>query len=716
MALDKSKYLILGTDEDFLDHEMDVGLREEHMHVIGSPGQGKSRFILSLIMQDIKYRRGVCLIDPHGELVDHVKDWISENELISSRRKIHILDFSDFDTTFCFDPLHVKDERQIEAVVERAVVALATANSDDDIQSTPLLESTLMGISTALAYAGLAYTEAQFLTSPYFPEERLAITSKIRNREVARSWEAWNAMAVKNPRAYLDEFRAADRRIMSLLRSSLVKSIVGQKNKHLNLMQAMDESHIILLDLSQKGGYTPPQSANLLGRLFLSSLVGTALQRAPRTSRPFNLYVDEAHAFLSGDIPTILAECRKFGLHLTLAHQFLGQLQHAGEKIYDGVMATARNKICFALDDPRDAEIMQRRIFAGHYDFERPKLSLNKPVVVGHEIIRLRSESAGKNQAESLSQHEAEGVSEGTAQGFSSSSASTISEAQTQSEALSKGRSSSTSHSQTDSIFGGTSHADATNSSLGTANSSVSSQSAGEGSSAGQGMNFTVNENGEPVSDLSGMTMNEGQSLSSSNTEAAGSTSMSSLGSSSVSGANSGAGSANTHGSTQGFSENQTVGSSRTKGLSSTSGYSESEQYSQSRSKSTGRSKAQMQGSSQSEGYSEALMPILEERVMSTYSLPELQHMFTDSILTLPKRNAFAIIAGEGMARIETLDVPDIKVSETRRNRVLREIIERSPIHQPTLAAEEEIEQRFQNFMTQKVNLSSSSSPEIEPP
>ena len=106
-----------------------------------------------------------------------------------------------------------------------------------------------------------------------------------------------------------------------------------------------------------------------------------------------------------------------------------------------------------------------------------------------------------------------------------------------------------------------------------------------------------------------------------------------------------------------------------------------------------------MRGKTTSQGVSETLKPILEERPTVLYSLEELKHQFTDGILNLPKRTAFAIISGEGMVKIETLNVPDLVVSPAKRKRILGEIKQHSPIHKPTHEANREIEERFIRFM-----------------
>lgn len=395
----RTKALMLGTDENYFDFEMNDELRSQHMHVMGATGTGKSRFLLSLILQDIKNRKGLCLIDPHGELVDHVVDWLCKNDHIAERRKVRILRLRDREWSFGFNPLAVPDENRLDAIVDQAVSGIASVMGGNDLTQTPLLRMSLYAAFIALASARLTLNEATYLLSPDYQKERLAITSKITNPTYAKVWESLNQLADKNPQVYLDRFSSAERRFTKFISNPYIQAILGQNDETLDLKKCMDDGEVLLVDLSLEGGYIPPKSAKIIGRLLVNNLVARSYERPPRSCRPFNLYIDEVQNYLSGDIPEILSQCRKFGLHLTMAHQFLGQLRNAGDLIYDGLMGSALNKVVFALKNPRDAEEMQRLIFAGEMNFERPKQSLIKPTVVGHEIVKLWSEGSGTNQS-----------------------------------------------------------------------------------------------------------------------------------------------------------------------------------------------------------------------------------------------------------------------------------------------------------------------------
>ena len=65
--------------------------RKYHLHVLGRFGHGKSKFLENLIRNDIIYDRGLCLIDPHGELYDNIVEWCAYKGFLK-RRKIHLVE------------------------------------------------------------------------------------------------------------------------------------------------------------------------------------------------------------------------------------------------------------------------------------------------------------------------------------------------------------------------------------------------------------------------------------------------------------------------------------------------------------------------------------------------------------------------------------------------------------------------------------------------
>ena len=90
----------------------------------------------------------------------------------------------------------------------------------------------------------------------------------------------------------------------------------------------MDEGKILIVNLSK--GKMGEENSNFLGMVLVPQILMAAMSRAdiPEAQRrPFYLYVDEFQNFAMPDFATILSEARKYKLNLTVANQFIGQME-----------------------------------------------------------------------------------------------------------------------------------------------------------------------------------------------------------------------------------------------------------------------------------------------------------------------------------------------------------------------------------------------------
>ena len=75
--------------------------RRRHLYMVGKSGVGKSKLIELLIRQDIAYGHGVCVMDPHGDLIEAILDFVPKNRV----EDVIIIDPSDLDYPVAFNPL-----------------------------------------------------------------------------------------------------------------------------------------------------------------------------------------------------------------------------------------------------------------------------------------------------------------------------------------------------------------------------------------------------------------------------------------------------------------------------------------------------------------------------------------------------------------------------------------------------------------------------------
>lgn len=391
-------------------------IRSTHMQVIGSTGTGKSKFLEWMIRNDILNNNGLCLIDPHGYLYDDLVNWLTSYPEFFKHKKIVLFNPASDDYFLGFNPF-IHHSLDISHQVDTMVNSCAKAWGAESMDSTPLLKKCLRCIFHALAEADLTLLESIFFISLSYDSKILRehLIEKIKNPIIKEVWQSFIAL---KPREYNEQFSSSANRLIEFLSSERIRRIIGQRESTISFKKMMDEGYIVLVNLSS-GQRLSRDNARLLGTLMINDLFLSATERKRKrteTPKPFYLYIDECAQFLNEDIGRILDECRKFGLHLILAHQHLAQLRKAGEDIYSSIMTDAKTKVIFGGLTPDDAEILAKQIFMGEFDIDEVKREIYSRKVVDYRLRWFRSESEtnGYSDTASDSWSESKGQSRGS--------------------------------------------------------------------------------------------------------------------------------------------------------------------------------------------------------------------------------------------------------------------------------------------------------------
>ena len=320
--------------------------RSRHMYVIGASGTGKSTLLLNLIRQDLESGDGLAVLDPHGDLVDRVLGLIPPSRLDD----VILVDPADAEFPIGFNILSANSE------VEQTLLA-------SDLVGTFKRLSTSWGdqMTSVLGNAILAFLENErggtlidlrrFLVEPAFRKE---ILQTVRDPEVAYFWEREFTLLRGRPQAPILT------RLDSFLRPKPIRYMVAQKDSRLDLRKAMDDGKVLLCRLSH--GAIGEENAYLLGTLLVSKLHQVAMSRqdvAEEKRRPFYLYIDEFHNFVTESMASILSGARKYRLGLILAHQGLRQLQSRSSDVLASVIANPGTRVCFRVGD-EDARLLAK--------------------------------------------------------------------------------------------------------------------------------------------------------------------------------------------------------------------------------------------------------------------------------------------------------------------------------------------------------------------
>lgn len=661
--------IVLGASEHGVAVVLPQRPRLEHMHAIGATGSGKTNFLEHCIRQDIQRGCGVCVIDPHGNHPDSLYRsllaWIDHKGLTKTRT-IHLIDPNARSHTVGFNPLQTPDdETDMSVIAGTTLDAFARVWGDEDTHQKPTIRRILKATFAALAELNLTLAEADLLFDPHDTRGvRALILSKLTDR-YARNVFAELHQLSKDERSKKD-FRAEVvgpiNRIGEFVSAPAIRNIIGQTNATIDLRAALDDGHIILANLS--GGQRVYEAdAELLGRLLTRFLFFHA-KRRQHPERPFWFYLDECQRYLSGDVPELLGEARKYGMGVVLSHQWLGQLKDAGENILSAVLNGPNLKAVFRLKDPKEAEQLAEAVIP--FDLETPVKALVRPTVVGHKRTIFKSQGSAEHHARS--------------------SAIAVSETDSFSESVSDSEAESVSDSTSDSE--GSTTAESAAAGMATAN--FSGWSSGSGSSEGSTMTPALGWFETPAV----LADSAGNSASSS----------------------AGGGRAETNSNMSGSSSGQSRG--RTSGRSSGRSSGHTVSRSSGHSTSVTEIEAQMHGTSRSEGATEGLEPVYEVLPSSVHSLENVRYMAAQQLRSLTVGEAYLSYVGMDGWRGTRLSVPRVgspRISAEGFSTIRERIFAASPSALPALDAQNAITQRERKLID-GAKLLNQSPPEPEEP
>jgi hypothetical protein len=292
--------------------------RRHHTYVIGKTGTGKSTLLATLLRQDIEQRRGVALVDPHGDLVERALEWIPE-----PRRD----DLVYFDVPNVAQPLGFNPLERVPPLKRR----LAASGLLDVFKKIwadswgPRLEYILRNALLALLDQPEA-TLADVL--------RLLDDAPYRRNAAMRCWnpqvrDFWLKKFENYPKTFrLEALAPIQNKVGAFVTDPILRGILIQPKSSFDLRQVMDEEKILLVNLAK--GRIGEDTAALLGALLVPRIGLAGLNRTDipeNERRDFHVYLDEFQNFTTLGLATMLSELRKYHVNLVLAHQYLSQLE-----------------------------------------------------------------------------------------------------------------------------------------------------------------------------------------------------------------------------------------------------------------------------------------------------------------------------------------------------------------------------------------------------
>src|SRR5205809_2180100 len=285
--------LFLGYDAAGRPIRLDPGDRKTHMHVIGSSGSGKSKFLEWMIRGDLRNGQGFCLIDPHGTLYNDVLSYCAHRVI---KREVIPLNLSSPDSIIGFNPFHKASAGDVSVQVDRRISATMHAWNVATTDQTPTLERILRLVYTSMLEQDLGLPQVQHLIDFNAKKIRAHIIRTLENPLIQKEWREIQELRAADWRA---EILSTKNRLFRLLSSPTLARFMGLPERTLDLRQIMDEGKVLLVNLAPSDQLSS-ENARVFGSLLVNEFFENALRRrgfSDADPKPYYLYIDEFQNF-----------------------------------------------------------------------------------------------------------------------------------------------------------------------------------------------------------------------------------------------------------------------------------------------------------------------------------------------------------------------------------------------------------------------------------
>lgn len=339
--------------------------RKRHVYIIGQTGTGKTTLLKTMILSDIEKGKGVCVVDPHGDLYKEILGKIPEHRI----NDVVLFDPTDKDYPVGFNILEYKNQEEKYFIVQEFVGILRR-----------LLEGEYG--SSYTEFTGpifFLHTRNNLLLTMSDPKNAGTLFDFYKIFTVKDYWykfkyspitdpvlENW----VKNVLPETDYLKTGSdlslgeyisSKFHNFIFDPLLRNIFAQKKTTIDFASIMNKSKILLINLAK--GELTEENSRFLGMLIMTKIMTAAMERIkiPMNKRKdFFVYVDEFQNIAINSFTTLVSEARKFGVYLTMANQFIKQI--VDEKITLSLFGNVGTLISFRIGQ-EDAKLMEERFF-----------------------------------------------------------------------------------------------------------------------------------------------------------------------------------------------------------------------------------------------------------------------------------------------------------------------------------------------------------------
>lgn len=314
-----------------------------NIFLCGKSGVGKTTLLANIAISDIQRGRGCCVVDCHGDLVQDLLAFVPEDRI----NDVIYFNLADPEYAIGFNPLS-NVPAELHHIVASGIISIFRRLYSDSWGAR--LEHTLrFSLLTLLEHGDATLLDIQpLLTDPAFREK---ILDRITTPHILLFWKSEHekgsvGFKVESVSAVINKFSA-------FVASTPLRHTFGQRTQNFSIQQVLDEGKILLVNLSK--GVIGQDICYLVGSIIIATIQYASFSRATQAQtdrKQFSLIIDELHNYATNVFAEGLSECRKYGLGLVLASQYLDQLS---DQIRAAIFGNIGTLIAFrvGVDDAR---------------------------------------------------------------------------------------------------------------------------------------------------------------------------------------------------------------------------------------------------------------------------------------------------------------------------------------------------------------------------
>ncbi|MBI2485164.1 type IV secretory system conjugative DNA transfer family protein [Candidatus Uhrbacteria bacterium] len=322
------------------------------------------------------------MIDPHGDLAEQVLGNIPKERVDD----VVVFDPSDLDRPVGLNMLEAESESQVDFAVQEMIAIFYKLFPPEMIG--PMFEhnmrNVMLTLMSDLGNPGTVAEIPRMFSDEAYQKQWVA---KVKDPVVRAFWEKEMAKTSDFHKSEMLGYLIS--KVGRFVENTMIRNIIGQSHSGFSIREIMDQSKILIVNLSK--GKTGEVNASLLGLIIVAKLQMAALARAdmPEEQRKdFYLYIDEFQNFITDSIATILSEARKYRLDLIMAHQYMGQLVKDNKtEVRDAVLGNVGTMFVSRIG-VEDAEVLEKEfapLFSGYDLINAEKFTWYSKMIIDND-------------------------------------------------------------------------------------------------------------------------------------------------------------------------------------------------------------------------------------------------------------------------------------------------------------------------------------------